>query len=456
MSEPIIDIRGLTVSYASVTVLHAVDLSVHRGETVAIVGPSGSGKTTLLRAVLGILDPPAEVTGTIRIEGSDLVSRSERDFRALRGTLLGYVGQDPFTSMDPLMTVGTNIAQGWRIKHERVPHGRIVDDLTAFDISRPAERVRQRPFTWSGGMLQRASVTTARALRPPVILADEPTHALDEPNAHRVLAALTEGAAALLIVSHDRELVDRYADRVYRVEGGTLIEAPPTRSAPTAPPAPRERKALPAKPILTAKGVVKRYPTGAGLPPTTLEVRRGEIVAITGASGAGKSTLLRLLAGIESPDAGSLSWDGRGGPPPPGAVGIVFQDALGSLAPHRPIYRSVTEPLVPRLRDRMSRTDALALARTALHRVGLGDLDPTRRPAQLSGGQAQRVAIARALVGDVRLLLADEPTAALDAASAAQVLELLSALADDGTAVVLVSHARRTVEQIADTVVEIP
>ncbi|MEV6279739.1 ATP-binding cassette domain-containing protein [Nocardia sp. NPDC051832] len=452
MNAPIAELRGLTVAYpGSAPVLREVSLTVRRSETVAVVGASGSGKTTLIRALLGTLDDTARVDGTVLIDG---VALAGKDFRAVRGTVLGYVSQDPFAAMDPIMSVGTNIAQAWRIARRPVPEGRIVADLAAVDITDPATRVRQRPHTWSGGMLQRGSVTTARALDPALVLADEPTSALDEANAHRVMAALTDGAAALLIVSHDRRLVEQYADRVYLVEDGTVVES--SAVTPVVAHHVPARKPVPAAaPILRAHGVTKRYPSGAGSAATDLEVRRGEIVGLAGPSGAGKSTLLRVLAGVEPPSAGRLVWAGRDGPPPPGSVGVVFQNAMGSLDPRRPIYRSITEPLQPRLRSRLRRADALAVARTALERVGLGAIDPGRYPRELSGGQAQRVALARALAGDVRLLLADEPTASLDESAAARIMTILRELADDGMAIVLVSHSERVLGELADTVVRI-
>ncbi|MFI7529598.1 ABC transporter ATP-binding protein [Nocardia salmonicida] len=454
MSVPVVEIRGLNVSYGGADpVLREVSLTVGRGETVAVVGPSGSGKTTIIRALLGTLDG-AQVDGTILVEGVEVSGSAERGFRALRGTVLGYVSQDPFAAMDPLMSVGANIEQAWRIKRRPVPAGRVVADLSAVDIGEAATRMRERPFTWSGGMLQRGSVTTARALDPTLVLADEPTSALDEGAAHRVMEALTAGDTALLIVSHDRRLVEKYADRVYEVVGGTVTESCASESVGEQAFAPR-KPVHAAAPILRARGVAKRYSTGGGLAAIDLDVRGGEIVGLAGPSGAGKSTLLRVLAGIEIPSAGTLTWNGRLGPPRPGEVGMVFQNAVGSLDPRRPIYRSITEPLKPRLRSRLNTAEALTIARSALARVGLDDIDPARRPGELSGGQAQRVAIARALVGDVRLLLADEPTASLDEAASARIFEILCRLADEGVAIVVVSHAERTLEHLADTVVRV-
>lgn len=452
LADPLIEVSGLTVCYGEHRVLRDISFSVHRGETVAIIGPSGCGKTTILRAVLGMLDDSARVTGSLRIRGEEMSGRPERDFRALRGTVLGYVGQDPFGAMDPLMSVVTNIAQGWRIAGRKPPHSRIVQDAAALGLTDPA-RLRGRPFSWSGGMLQRAAIVTGRALDPALVLADEPTSALDDANAHRVMAALTRPGATLLIVSHDRELVAQYADRVYSAENGTLSEMTPVPLPDAEAIADRGSRRITAPPLISAEGLTKRYPAGGGLPPTDIRVRPGEIVGIAGASGSGKSTLLRVLAGAERPSGGTLHWNGSPGPPPAGQVGLIFQDALGSLNPRRPLYRSLTEPLLPRLRDRLPRAESLAITRAALDRVGLDDVDPATPPGRLSGGQAQRVAIARALIADVRLLLADEPTAALDDATAQRILRLLREMADEGLAVVMVSHSRRALHRLADNII---
>ncbi|MGX1805414.1 ABC transporter ATP-binding protein [Nocardia sp. NPDC055321] len=452
MSVPIAEIRGLTVAYGGgEPVLREVSLTVGRGETVAVVGPSGSGKTTIVRALLGTLGDVSIRAGDVLFDG---VAVSGSRFRDLRGTRIGYVSQDPFAAMDPIMSVRTNIAQPWRIARRPVPPGRIVADLAAVGIADPAARIRQRPFAWSGGMLQRGSVTTARALDPELVLADEPTSALDEANAHRVMAALTAGSSALLIVSHDRRLVEQYADRIYVVRDGSVVEA--GLSSPVVEQRMSTRKPIvSAPPILRAHGVRKRYPAGGGLAATDLAVRPGEILGLAGPSGAGKSTLLRILAGIEPPTGGRVVWDGSDGTPPPGQVGVVFQNAVGSLDPRRPIHRAITEPLRPRLRSRLPRTESVVIARKALERVGLGGIDPNRLPRELSGGQAQRVALARTLAGDVRLLLADEPTASLDESATAHVLDILRRLAGDGVAIVLVSHSERLLADLADTVIRL-
>lgn len=449
--RPVLELSDLTVSYGGRPVLRGVDLTVCAGETVAVVGPSGSGKSTVLAAVLGMLGAHAEVAGTVTVTGVASAAADGRSRAELRGPVVGYVGQDPYGSTDPLLTVGTNISQPWRMRRRSVPAGRIVSDLTAVDVVDAASQIRRRPFTWSGGMLQRADTVTGRALDPLLLLADEPTSALDPTNGRRVLDALTGGSAATVIVSHDRALVADYADRVLAVVDGRLIEV-------TGEPVPHltRRRARTVEPdsavtaLLRADGAALRYPGGAGVGPVDVELSPGRILGVDGPSGAGKSTLLRLLAGLEPPTSGRLSFRDRPGGPPRGAVGMVFQNALGSVNPHRPLYRTVTEPLTPRLRDRLPTGAARARARQALDQVGLTDIAVDRVPGQLSGGQAQRVAIARALITDVPILLADEPTAALDHATADTVLEVLAEVAAAGTAVVIVSHDPGVLAALAD------
>lgn len=464
MSRPVLEIRGLTVGYgAGPVVVDRVDLVVRAGESVALIGESGSGKTTILKAVLGMLDDGARISGEIRIDGVNVGGAGERQFRELRGEVLGYVSQDPFGAMDPVMRVGTNIAQSWRIKRRTPPGGAIAERLAGVGIRAAAERMADRPFEWSGGMLQRGSVVSARALEPRLILADEPTSALDRANGLQVMTELTRPDAALVIVSHDVDLVRGFVHRVYRIVDGRLSQDEPDPTLPAA--AARAPAVVPGAraivsgnggtPVVAARGLARRYPSGGGLRPVDLAVHEGQILGLHGASGAGKSTLLRLLAGMEEPTAGTLLWGGAPGRPPAGQVGVVFQNAVGSLNPRWPIYRSITEPLSPTLRRRLPRARAVELATGALRRVGLADIEATRLPGSLSGGQAQRVAIARALIGDVRLLLADEPTAALDSASAQHVLDLLRTLADDGLPVVMVSHDEARLRRYADEVVEL-
>ena len=450
MTPPVLRLERLSVTYpgAPAPAVREVDLEVGEGEVVAIVGNSGSGKSTLLKAVLGLLDPATDLHGTITVAGEPVAPRDEAGSRARRGAVLGYVGQDPYTGMDPVMSVGRNISESWRIKKRPPPTEAIAQRLSDVGVPDAGARTRRRPHTWSGGMLQRACVVAGTALTPALVLADEPTSALDSANARRVIDALRELAGAALLVSHDLSLVADHADRVYRMDAGLLTPVPDVAVERTAWP---PRAVPPADPVVRMRGVEHRYPGLTVLSGTDLTVRPGEILGVAGSSGVGKSTLLQLLAGLQRPTAGEISWRSGGSRPDPGSVAMIMQDARGSLQPSWTVTRAVSEPLCRGVFTRPGAEEADRV-RAALAQVGLEDLDPDRRTRTLSGGQAQRVAIARALVSGAELLLADEPTSGLDHATADRILGLLRDLADDQRAVVVVSHDDRTLNSYADRV----
>ncbi|MFI7275409.1 ABC transporter ATP-binding protein [Streptomyces sp. NPDC049879] len=473
----VLDVRGLAVERPSgAQPLRDVRLRVRAGECVVVVGSSGSGKTTLLRALLGLLPPSAQVTGSAVVCGTEVVGAPERALRRLRGGTVGYVGQDPFASFDPLRSVGHHVAEAWRARGGGPPGDAVAERLTALGIADAARRARHRPHAWSGGMLQRASIAAAGAHTPLLTLADEPTSALDADLADGVLTALRRDSRALLMVSHDLRLARTVADRIAVLHEGRIVEDGPAADVLARPahpaavalvealPAPRTPPRRPARggpPVVTARGLTRRYP-GAGtvVSDLGLDVRPGEFLALTGPSGAGKSTALRLLAGIERPDAGELLhagapvWsDGRRRSPRGGWVMPVDQDPRAGLDPRWPVWRTLAEP-----RGRSGargRAAAVAAARAALDSAGLTGVDPRARPAELSTGQCQRVAILRALAARPALLVADEPTSALDTVTAAAVLRLLRAAADAGTALIVVSHDTALMSQAADRIIRL-
>ena len=462
---PALSVTGLTVTYADgYTALRDIDVEIPAGERWAVVGRSGSGKTTLVRAVLGLLPPGAIATGSIRVDGHEVLGSTEPQLRALRGRTIGYVPQDPYAACDPGRTVGHHVAAAWRAHRLTPPPGRIVTDLEGVGIEGAARRAGRHPHTWSGGMLQRATIVAATAHAPPLTLADEPTSALDAELADDVLHLVRARSGALLLVSHDLTLVARHADQVLVLADGRVSEhGPPATllAAPSAPstiemidagtPRPRRAPTGPSGPVLLrARDLVRRYGATTAVDRVSVTLRAGEVLGIVGRSGSGKSTLARLLAGMEQPDAGTVVL-GDGGRPRPGFVMPVFQDPVASLDRRWPLWRTLTEPLRAR-GERLRRTAAERAAVNMLQRVGLGGIDPARRPATLSVGQAQRVAIARALAARPGLLVADEPTAALDVATTAEIIALLRELADDGTAVVVVTHDRERITGYADRV----
>ncbi|MEM8974642.1 MAG: ATP-binding cassette domain-containing protein, partial [Pseudomonadota bacterium] len=376
------------------------------------------------------------------------------------------VAQNPWESCDPLRPVRDHVAEAWRCQDLSTSWSEIAERLSGLGVSEAEARMRQHPHTWSGGMLQRASIAAAGALTPPILIADEPTSALDANRAQSVLAALRSLGAAVVLISHDIGLVLRNAERVGILHGGRLVE----QSSPTALMAladhpetrrllaalgtlPVRKPATKAAPVLRIKGVSASYNKGrtVALRSADLSVRSGDIIGIQGPSGCGKSTLLRIAMGIERPTSGTIwradSLDSRG------TILPVFQDPVGSLAPHWPIWRSVVEPLTVPGQRRLSRDQKRSIVAEALARVGLGEIDPEARPSELSVGQCQRVALARATISEPALIVADEPTSALDSPSTWLVSKLLRDAADRGAAVLVVSHDGTFLDRLVDRVV---
>lgn len=481
-SAAALTIADLHIDYRNgVRAVTDFNLTVERGQSVGIVGASGSGKTTVLRAILGLLPEGTRVRGAIRVDGRNLMGMSARELRTTRGKVLGYVSQDPFSACDPLRTVSHHVEEAWTAHGERAPRGFIAQGLGAMGIDDAARRMRQRPHQWSGGMLQRATTLAATVHDPVLTLADEPTSALDAELADEAIGLLRDTCAALLVVTHDLALAARHTDRVIVLHEGLIVEHGDSTAVlerPTSPfaralvAAARPPARAPAPPVagavvLRAEDVSKSYEVRGGgtvraVRPTTLELRAGEVLGILGPSGSGKSTLLRLLAGMERPDTGTLTagggtvWGTGRAPrlPRRGFVMPVFQDPVASLDPRWPLWRTITEPLVLAGR-RLSTEERRQVARTELDAVGMGDVDLSRLPGSLSGGQCQRVAFVRALVAGPAVIAADEPTASLDVEMAAVVGDLVRTAADKGAAVVVVSHDEVRLRSFADRLLRV-
>lgn len=476
MSEAALQCDQLTITYPNgYCAVREVSFAIESGECLALVGESGCGKTTLARAALDLLPVGARVTGSLRVNGIEVIGASESQLRQLRGRGAGFVAQDPFSACHPLMRVYDHVAEAWRAHHLPPPANEIIEQLSALGIADAANRAQQHPHQWSGGMLQRATITAAAAHHPPLLIADEPTSALDAEHATAVLDLLRSLDAALLLISHDLQLVARYADRIAVCQAGRLVECGSARQVLQNPQHAYTCELIAAAQPLTeaihtvaanepvivaARNVSKVYPRADGtmtnaVNNVSLRVRRGEIVGIAGPSGCGKSTLLRLLGTIEAPSTGEIRWGDelvtsiqrRNG-----YVMPIFQDPVSSLDPRWPVWRTVTEPLLAKQRTtKPGRAERRTIARERLQAVGL-NIDLEARPAQLSVGQCQRVAIARALIAQPALLIADEPTSALDAPLAREVLSLLMEAARAGTAIVIVSHDRQLLNALCHCV----
>ncbi|ONH27568.1 hypothetical protein BL253_21545 [Pseudofrankia asymbiotica] len=476
-------IRDLRLTYGNGhRALTGVDLDLRAGECLALVGESGCGKTSLARAVLGQLPAHTTVTGSIELCGEQILGLPRRAMRRHLGDRIGYVAQDPYAACDPLRTIAHHVTEAWTAKGRRPPDGAVVGRLDALDIRDAGSRLRDRPHQWSGGMLQRVTIAAATAHSPALTIADEPTSALDADLADGVLATLRAASPTLLLISHDLRLVAGHSDRVAVIADGRVVETGPTGqvlehpdhpctrgllAASTAvrlpaascapsvekgPPATEVEKGRPAteegqrpaaRPVLAAANLTRSYGDGSrtvrAVEDVSITIGAGELVGLFGPSGSGKSTLLRLLSGTEAPDSGTRHYTEAELPgPPPGYVMPIFQDPVASLDRRWPLWRTITEPLTRR--RRWSRAERVGLARQALAQVRLADLDPTLLPGQLSAGQCQRVAIARALIARPALIVADEPTASLDVTTAAGIVTLLRGVAEQGTALLVVSH----------------
>lgn len=451
---------GVGVRYGTHAALGGVDLDVAKGEIVALVGETGSGKSSAALAALGLLPPAARLTGAVS-----------------RGGRLAMIFQDPHAALDPLRPIGAQVAEAIRLNQPlrgaaaRAEAERLLRE-TGLDpqLVSPA----RHPHTLSGGQRQRVCIAMALACLPDLLVADEPTSALDADTQAQVMALLVElvraRGMALLLITHDLDLARRVADRIVLLEAGQVRESGPLPAALEQPGlrallanvdhAPvRQRGPRPGAPVLAIAGVAHGYGRQRVLDGIDLAVAPGEIVGLIGASGAGKSTLLRLVLGLERPQAGQIAiagtdWAGARGSGLRAArrqVQAVFQDPGASLDPRWPVWRSVAEPL-HLLEPALPLAERRSRAAAALRRVALPDDAAERLPSAFSGGQRQRIALARALVVEPALIVLDEATSALDAAVRAGMLDLLAGLADEGVALLFVSHDRAMITRLADRV----
>ncbi|GAA1490395.1 dipeptide ABC transporter ATP-binding protein [Brachybacterium sacelli] len=493
----LITVENLSVAFDGNPVVQDVSFTVRAGSCLGIVGESGSGKSVTARSLLGLDGDRAEVTATTLEAGEDLLTCSQEQLRRLRGSRIGYVLQDALVSLDPLRTVGAEIAEPLRIhgvpRVDRFP--RVLELLEAAGVPEPELRARQLPGELSGGLRQRALIAAALALGPEILIADEPTTALDVTVQAQILALLERSLGdgrAVVLISHDLAVVERLADHVLVMKDGRVVEQGPTREVLTrpredytkrliaavpsvhsrgerlsdAPPAriPAARTEQPSAdgPVLTLEGVSKRFrgPDGTArtvVDDVSFELRAGETLGIVGESGSGKSTTARMALALTEPTHGRVLLGGRPWSELPERrrregrrrIGVVHQDPLGSFDPRWTVGRTIADAVpgtVSRV-ERAARVDELLVA------VGLGPQHAARHPLTLSGGQRQRVSIARALAPGPEILVLDEPVSALDVSIQAQVLDLLEDLQDAlGTAFLFISHDLGVVHHVSDRV----
>jgi peptide/nickel transport system ATP-binding protein len=486
-----VDNLSVRVSGIGLDVVKGAAFDVGAGEIVGIVGESGSGKTLAARAILGLLPQGIATTGgSILFDGEEVIGIAQRRLRQLRGSRIGMVFQEPMTSLNPSMLLGDQLEEALAL-HRRLPEARrremILEMLRRVGMDEPERALRSYPHEFSGGMRQRIMLASVMLLKPALLIADEPTTALDavvQRDVLELMVALTkEEGTAVLLISHDLGMVARYCNRIIVMCRGEVVEQGKSDELLARPKHPYTRKllgAMPARgversfraddqPIVSIRNLVVDYPgrqklfrrdaPHRALHGISLDIAPRQVVAVVGSSGSGKTTLGQVVAGLVKATSGEVLFEG-------GAIGrnaktyrdyrmncqMIFQDPYSSLDPRQTIGQIVGEPL--RHADDLGREAVRQRVAEVLEEVKLGAEYARRFPHQLSGGQRQRVAIARAIVRRPRFVIADEAVSALDVTVRAQILDLFTELQNrHGFSCLFISHDLGVVEQVADRVI---
>ena len=496
---PRLALRELDVHFATdagdVHAVVGVSLEVAPGEILAIVGESGSGKSVTARSVLGLLPETAEASGAVLVSGTDLVGLSAARLRALRGEDVSMIFQEPSSALNPVFPIWWQLGEGLRAHRPKITRKEIraeaVRALDSVGIPDAAERIDSYPHEFSGGQKQRIMIAMALALGAELIVADEPTTALDVTVQAEILDLLREirrrHGTSIIVITHNMGVVADLADSVAVMHHGKIIERAGVQELFAAPREPYTKKLLAAvphlgrdsawtaldpaqraaleeaAPVVVAKDLVIEYPGRLGRAPfravngVDFEIRAGEVFGLVGESGSGKTTIGRAIAGLERTTGGSLSVLGhemngmreKAFKPLRRRIGFVFQDPATSFNPHLTIEQCIAEPLIVH-EEHLSPAERGARVRALLEAVELPGTYAGRYPHELSGGQRQRISLARALVLEPELLIADEPTSALDVSVQATVLDLFRELQQRlGFAALFISHDLAVVDSLA-------
>ncbi|MER3384114.1 ABC transporter ATP-binding protein [Pectobacterium aroidearum] len=511
---PLLRVDGLSVTFPSpfgpIRSVKNLSFQVNAGEILALVGESGSGKSVTARTLVGLagenVDVQANAIELTRHDGSlcDLRYLTDRDWRAIRGREIGFVLQDALVSLDPLRKIGQEVAEPI-LTHRLLPRqqvpARVAELLTKAGIPDPEHRAAQYPHELSGGLRQRALIASALAAGPQLLIADEPTTALDatvQKQVLKVFTALAQAGHGVLLITHDLAVVAEVADRVIVMQQGSLVEGGEARQILSAPTHPYTRKLLAAIPTASTRGkwLAGTDPLQNGIAPSSvslaadhastddtialtadriavsfkrpdgsrmqavnqvsLQIKRGETLGIVGESGSGKTTLGKVILALQKPDSGEVrladnAWSTlteRERRPLRARIQTITQDPLSSFDPQFTVAQILNQPL--RLRRDLSDDEKQRRILTLLEYVGLTPDLLSRRPRALSGGQRQRVSIAQALASEPEILICDEPVSALDVTTQAQVLDLLVALQRQlGLTMLFISHDLGVVQHMS-------
>lgn len=496
--KPILKIENLTVDFLSegdpVRAVDGVSFNVCQGETLVILGESGSGKSVSTGTVMGLIDcPPGDVvSGSVMFAGADLAGLGEEGRRHLNGRRIAMIFQDPLAHLNPVYTVGRQIAEVFEAHGEGgsgALRDKVVHLLERVGIPDASKRIDHYPHQFSGGQRQRVMIAMAIALKPDILIADEPTTALDVSVQSQILELLSdlqrETGMALIMITHDLEVAAAMADRIIVMNGGKVVESGKAQDVFTNPVHAYTQRLMSAVPhaastpkrlgtepsgdvLLQVEQLSKHYILGSGpfsskrefkaVDDVSFTVRRGETLGIVGESGSGKSSIARMLLRLDTPTTGRAMFAGQDIFKLEGAalsqfrrrVQMVFQDPFGSMNPRMNVRSIISEPWVIH-RDILPRTRWKDRVVELLELVGLKGEHADRYPHQFSGGQRQRIAIARALASEPQLIVCDEAVSALDVSIQMQVVELLTELRERlGLSYIFITHDLPIVRQFAD------
>ncbi|GAC67137.1 dipeptide ABC transporter ATP-binding protein [Gordonia soli] len=504
------EVRDLRISFDDHEVVKGVSFGIDAGECLAIVGESGSGKSVTARTLIGLTGDRAHIEAdTVTFDGRSLLGLDDRQWRRIRGRDIGFVLQDALVSLDQLRTVGGEIGEAisthsatrsgngfWSragLVQRAVREERVVELLDLVGVPESRVRARQRPHELSGGLRQRALIASAIANDPKLVIADEPTTALDATVQAQILDVLREAKErgnAVILISHDLAVVARLADRVAVMRDGEIVESGTTAQVLSRPEHDYTRRLLDSVPSRASKGtlltsgaqvsgtpddrsdrplairardLVKSYtgPDGSERPAVRgvgFDLEAGKTLGIVGESGSGKTTTARMVLGLTTPDSGSIELNGHAWSTLSDAqrrrsrdqISVIYQDPLSSFDPRWNVQRILRDSLRP---SGVRGVEADRRVSELLDQVGLSDAYRLRHPLQLSGGQRQRVAIARALAPEPSVIVCDEPVSALDVSIQARVLDLLATLqAETGVALLFISHDLGVIHHVSDDI----
>ncbi len=502
--SPLLQVENLRVSFGDTEVVKGISFTTRIGRCLAIVGESGSGKSVTARTLLGLTGPGSRVRADrIDLAGVDLTRQSERSWRAIRGREIGFILQDALVSLDQLRRVGDEVSEPLKLHrwgNRASRRQRAVELLASVGVPEPEMRVRQRPYELSGGLRQRALIASAIALDPRLVVADEPTTALDVTIQAQVLDLLAESkerGKSIILISHDLSVVARLADEVIVMRDGEVLEQGPAhqvlhqprnaytqalldaipsehtrgtrlvRPAEGDPVGQRRRQPIDTgRPVLSARNLTQVFRGPDRIDRTVVDdvsfdLFKGETLGIVGESGSGKTTTARIALALQTPTAGEVLL--RGQPwssltpaarrPLRKQIGVIYQDPLSSFDPRWPVGRIISDALRTGSNPPSSGAAVKARAIELLEQVGLGRQHLAAAPLRLSGGQRQRVAIARALAPGPEVIVCDEPVSALDVSIQAQVLDLLTGLQDElGVSYLFISHDLGVIHHMSDRI----